>query len=317
MKYLYYVVDPTSAPLENLFGNGYERTSHKDEAQIILIRSSDFKIEDFKNCETVVRLGTNTENINTHEMCELNIPIFYAPGANASSVAQAVTSICLSRQMLESHEWTKTLPIEMGKKELKEKIEKEKKQFLDSLLDADTNVGIIGACGNIGTLLPQYLSPYGVSIYGNDLSRALDKYEGNAFKKAYYVNEIAEKCRIITSHVSGHEKVLFGEHLDLLQENSILIDFARGESYDLSYLPKVIEGKNIKLHTDFSNHQALSLQKKYPQNVFCYSHVGGLTYQAEENCAKLAIPAVVKLHKTGKYDHALCKNYTHFVQTVE
>lgn len=312
-KIPYYVGDPTSAPIDSILGATYVKTKAKEEAAIVLIRSSLFIFEDFPLCRAVVRLGTNTENIPTDEANARGIKIFYAPGANASSVAQMVMAISLGRNMIAAHERTKEIMIVA---EAQQGLENEKKKFLGNLLTAETNVGIIGAGGNIGRLLPNYFFPYGVNIYGHDLPEVLQKLDAPSVRKTELCEEIATTCNIITSHVSGHQEVLTKKTLSLLQPETLLIDFARGDSFNIDGVRQQIMQKNIKFHTDFCTVPALQLQRDYPGNCFCYPHIGGLTGYAEASCATTALTALRTYDETGQLDLKLCKNASAFTEVT-
>ncbi|MEN9568989.1 MAG: hypothetical protein RL172_220 [Bacteroidota bacterium] len=205
------------------------------------------------------------------------IAVFNAPYSNTRSVAELVigTSIILIRKILDknkaAHEgiWMKDAT---GSYELRGK-----------------TLGIIGY-GNIGSQLSVLAESLGMKVIFYDAETKLPL--GNAVSKKT-LKELASQADIISLHVPelpSTKNMINKTTLKYFKQNSILINFARGEVVDLDALAKSLnDGQLSGAAIDVfpwepeKNGDTFTSPLQGLSNVLLTPHIGGSTQEAQNN----------------------------------
>ena len=167
----------------------------------------------------------------------------------------------------------------------------------------DLSLGIIGV-GNIGSIVAKCADALGMKTILND--PPLKRKTGNEIYKD--LNE-ALQADIITLHVplnrEGTDKTfhLFDyANLNLLKNNSILINSSRGSIIDNEALEKIIDKKNLTVILDVWENEP-EINSSLLKKVFIGTpHVAGYSYEGKINGAMMIYSALCRfLNKEESY----------------
>lgn len=288
----------TSADAANCFGSGFEVTTDKTEAHIVLVRSGSIDFKDFPLCEAVGRLGKGVDAELLKEATERKIPVFFAGNANAKSVAQMVLAMTLSvlRDVSAARFFTQQLGI--GPEALT-KADNQKSRFLGQEIGPGLSVGILGGCGDIGDAVMKIFLGLNAQINLFDKIDRLKPFDvPMSVRKIYILSALISDSDVITSHVSTKDTLIDKKMFELAREGSVFLDFARGTTYSIEGLRWALANRKITYVTDFPTPEALQLQKDFCTQVFCLPHVGANTKESEHACMKM-IADVLKAYFVG------------------
>ncbi len=220
-------------------------------------------------------IGVNQVDLN--EATKKGVTVFNAPYSNTRSVAELViaASIMLIRRIPDknkaAHEgiWLKE---SKGSYELRGK-----------------TIGIIGY-GNIGSQVSILAESLGLKVIFYDVETKMPL--GNAEAKKS-LKEVLGNADIITLHVPDVPSTKYMINKNILKyfkENSILINYARGEVVDLVALSKaLLEGKLSGAAIDVypaepeKNGDKFITPLQGLKNVILTPHIGGSTEEAQQN----------------------------------
>lgn len=292
MKKIYLLAN-TSADAQSAFGPGFEVTTLKEEAQIVLVRSGTFDFKEFPNCEAVGRLGKGVDPQMLLQATEHKIPLFFAGAANAESVAQMVLLGALAglRNLFPSRGFTHQLNISDTSMSI---AEAQKARFIGREIGPHLSVGILGGCGDIGRVVMQRFLDLGAEIHLYDKPDVLRGFEvGSGVRKIHLLPALISSCDVVTSHVSAKETIVDSQMFQHAREGAVFLDFARGNSFSVEGLRFALQQRNITYVTDFPTAEGLQLQKDFPSQVVCLPHVGANTTDAENACMRM-IASVIK-----------------------
>ncbi len=273
--------------LERL-GKEYEITENEAVTGIIL-RS--YKMHDYefpKELRCIARAGAGVNNIPIERCTKSGIVVFNTPGANANAVKEmTLTGMLLAcRDVIGAIDWIENADTaELG---VAKTVEKNKSNFKGGELLGKT-LGVIGA-GAIGYQVANMGVNLGMDVIVFDpylsINRAIDL--DTSVRVVKEEEELFANSDFISIHVplSDATKGYLGEEaFEKMKEGAVLLNFSRGGLVDDEALLKNIEnGKLSKYVVDFPNENLLGKDK-----VICIPHLGASTFEAETNCAIMAV----------------------------
>ncbi|MCB9218039.1 MAG: D-glycerate dehydrogenase [Ignavibacteriales bacterium] len=158
--------------------------------------------------------------------------------------------------------------------------------------------GIIGA-GRIGQATAKRMKGFGCKIIYYNKSKKVDfEKEVNAQKVS--LNSLLKKSDIISVHVPlnpSTNNLIDNTKLDLLKENAIIVNTARGEIIDEKYLIKMLKSKKIfSAGFDvYENEPKINKDLLKLNNVVLLPHIGSATIETRDEMAKLAAKNIVNV----------------------
>ena len=212
---------------------------------------------------------TGVDHVDLKACKENDIKVLNASGYSDDSVAELVIGLAIAslRKFNENNE----------------NIFKNKNNPLIGELIKGKKFGIIGT-GNIGSKLIYLLKVFGCEIIAYSRS---EKEEIKA-KGVEYVDldTLLQQADIISLHIPNNEstkKFLAKRELDLIKENALLINCARGQVIDNDYLAKLLNEDKLKAAIDVFDMEP-PLPEDYPlrnaKNVILTNHVAYYTKEA-------------------------------------
>jgi len=152
---------------------------------------------------------------------------------------------------------------------------------------SELSIGVIG-CGNIGSKVALMSSALGMKVLINDppLKETLTDFNSLPLEEIL-------KCNIISVNVpltfDGEYKTykMLSNNLKLINDNSILINTARGEVIDENWLLNVAKDKNIKLVLDvWQNEPQINLEL-LKESIIATPHIAGYSLEGKINATKI------------------------------
>ncbi len=240
------------------------------------------------------RAGVGYDNIDIQTASEYGIPVANAPNGNTNAAAEHALGLmfAVSRFIPQSHY------------ELKNGIWA-KKQFKGIELSGRT-LGILG-CGRIGQRLSQLASPPFDWVIGSDLYPEKVKAGYPDSKIQLKDKEFVLKNADFVSIHTGGKSVIIGEkEIELMNENSILINVSRGENIDNETVYGAlatgkIRGAGLDVYRD-EGKEGEKWKNKYKSldNIVLTSHLGANTQEAQRKTAIEMAEVIVNYLKNGE-----------------
>ncbi len=263
----------------------YEVASEVGHPDAIILRS--YKMHDMDVPETVAaigRAGAGTNNIPVDRMAEQGVPVFNAPGANATAVKELARAGLLlgARNICDSREFVKTMT-ESGD-ELNKKVEAAKKQFVGFELPGRT-LGVVGL-GAIGVQVANAALELGMNVVGFDPGITVRSawQLSSGVEQAETLDQLFQHADAISVHVplmDATRGLVNKDRLALMNDNAILVNFARGGIVDDEAAIEALDSGKLHAYvTDFPTPELIA----HP-GVIALPHLGASTAEAEENCA--------------------------------
>ncbi len=275
--------------------------SNHSKANGIVIRSR-FKmnaefLRHFNELKFIARSGAGMENIDIDYCAKNEIKLYNAPEGNRNAVGEHALGMLLSlfnRLHIADQE------VRNGK------WDRERNRGIE--LDGKT-VGIIGF-GNNGSAFAKKLRGFDVQIL------AFDKYKsdfGNEFVKESTLEEIYEKCDIISFHIPQNEGTIYfanDEFFSSFEKNVYLINLSRGKIVQTSALVNALKnGKVLGACLDVLEYEKSSFESFFEQEMnedFTYilnsdktllsPHVGGWTVESYYKLSDVLADKILKNH---------------------
>lgn len=298
----------------NNFTEDYEYSEDLTNEDAILLRSASLHDYDFpKNVKAIARAGAGVNNIPVEKCTEKGIVVFNTPGANANAVKELVICALLlsSRRVVESIQWINTLGDDEN---IAKTAEKGKSNFVGPEIEGK-KLGVIGL-GAIGVQVANAAVKLDMKVFGFDpfmsvnSAWALSKH----VRQAANMDEIFKTCDYITIHVPSTKDtkgMINKEKLDLVQEGTRLLNFARGDLVVTQDVLEAVEsGKLGKYVTDFAAPELIG-----KENIIVFPHLGASTPESEDNCAKMAVNEIKDFLENGNITNSV--NYPRCVQPRE
>lgn len=291
--------------LRHLPRERYEVASEIAHPDAILVRSANMHDMDIPATVACVgRAGAGTNNIPCDELAHRGIPVFNAPGANANAVKElAIAGMLLgARNITQSSEYVRSLTATGDA--LKKAVEAGKKQFVGFELPGKT-LGVIGL-GAVGVEVANAALDLGMKVVGYDPAITVR----NAWQLSSGVEqeETLDQLFVHADFVSCHvplidatRAMVNAERIALMNEGSVLINFARGGVVDdAAAIVALDSGKLHAYVTDFPTPELIA----HPKAVVL-PHLGASTGEAEENCAIMVAENVKDYLENGNIRHSV------------
>ncbi len=299
MKHLIYLLGDTGVSIISHFGQNYEMTTKKEDAEILLVRSAKVVLAEFPSVKVIARLGKGIKNIPVNEATEKGILIVYAKDANATAVTQYVIRSMLDglRNFNRSRKFTQIIPDFVA--DPLDYIEQNKERFRGRNTEG-LNIGLIGAAGDVSKALIPHLDLFGMNIFANDILPVPQKTNSGKIISSASIEEIFEICDVISIHTDT-PGIIPDWFAPKMKDGCVFIDYARGVSFaSVDVLREKMP--HVLAYSDFGTKEWLSLQEDFPDNVFVSPHGAGLTEYAEEKCVSNVVGPIRKYIETGNVD---------------
>lgn len=244
-------------------------------------------IDSMKNCKVVANYAVGFNNIDVDYAKSKGIVVTNTPDVLTDSTADLTIALVLAcaRKISESEKLVRDKKFVGWKPKLFLGMELRNKYF-----------GILGA-GRIGTEVAKRAHSFGCKIiyYSNSKN---DFLESELKAKKMSLNSILNKSDIISLHLPLNKNscnLLNEEKLKLLKSSAILINTARGEILDESYLIKMLKQNKIA-SAGFDVYQRepnLNIEFYKLKNVVLLPHIGSATVEARNKMSLLAAKNVI------------------------
>lgn len=244
-------------------------------------------IDHMQNCKVIANYAVGFNNIDFEYAKRKGIVVTNTPDVLTDSTADLTMALVLAcaRKISESEKFVRDKEFVGWKPKLLLGMELRNKYF-----------GILGA-GRIGTEVAKRAHAFGCKIlyYSNSKNEYL---ESNLSAKKLSFNSILQKSDIISLHMPLTKKshnLLNKEKLNLLKSSAILINTARGEVIDESYLIKMLKQNKIASagFDVYQNEPNLYSEFYRLKNVVLLPHIGSATVEARNNMSLLAAKNVI------------------------
>ena len=243
------------------------------DSEIIVIRSATKLTKEIllnaKKLKIIARCGVGVDNIDLEFAKSNKISVTNSPAANIISVVEltvaliinAARKISLADTHVKNGEWDKS---EFSGVELYGK-----------------KLGIIGF-GKAGRLVAERMKSFGMSVIFYD-PYVVD-WDGPEEKKE--LDELLQISDVISVHViktKETENLISKDRLDLLKENSIIINTSRGDVLDEAYLFELLKSKKIYgAGLDvYSSEPPQNIETLKNINIVTTPHIGASTFEAQ------------------------------------
>lgn len=268
----------------------------------IVMRSMDIHNMVFsKNLKAIARSGAGVNNIPVERCAEEGIVVFNSPGANSNAVCELtfLGLLISSRKIIDSIDWTKNID-----KNVVESVERGKSKFVGPELKGKT-LGVIGL-GNVGHLVANLGVKLGMEVIGYDPYISVKNALGLSWDVQYSsdINELYKRSDYLTLHVPFNDETknyINKENIKIMKDGVKLLNFARSGIINDDDLIEALESGKIGYHvSDLPNERLISTK-----NVVCIPHLGGSTYEAEENCAEMAVTQLTEYLEKGNITNSV------------
>jgi len=245
------------------FLQGYEKA-------ITALEKIDEKLlSELPELKVIGKFGVGLDMLDLNAMKKYGVKLGWRGGVNKRSVSELVVSFAINllhrvayaNAEVKNGEWYQIKGRQLS----------------------DCTVGIIG-CGHIGKDLVKLLKPFNCNILVNDILDFKDFYQENNVSPVR-IEELLKKSDIVTLHLplnNTTENILSKERLQMLKDDSILINLARGGLVDEHSLKKILLEKKIAgaALDVFAIEPPTDTEFALMDNVLVTPHIGGSTEEA-------------------------------------
>ena len=286
------------------FGNGYEFVDKTEDADAILMRSTDLHGYELpEGIRAIARCGAGVNNIPVEEYAKHGVVVFNSPGANANAVKEIVLAalILSSRGVVQSMQWVRDNAEDPN---ILVNAEKAKKAFVGRELKGK-RIGVIGL-GNVGSKVANACVNLGMDVYGYDPFISVEHAWAlsQSVQRVGTLEDLCRGCDYLTVHVPSKADtigMISTEQLDLLAPGAVLINYARETIIDEDAVDAALrEGKLSWFSCDFATPKTVKMP-----NTFITTHSGAGTGEAEANCADMAISELKDYLENGNIVHSV------------
>ena len=211
------------------FGEGYDFVATAEEADAILMRSTDLHGYDLpEGIRAIARCGAGVNNIPVEEYARRGVVVFNSPGANSNAVKELVLAMMIlsSRGVVQSMNWVRANADDPN---ILADAEKAKKAFVGRELKGK-RVGVVGL-GNVGSKVANALVDLGMDVYGYDPFISVEHAWALSqnVQRVGTLEDLCRGCDYLTLHVpskadKGDDQY---ETPALLAPGAVLINYAR------------------------------------------------------------------------------------------
>ena len=286
------------------FGAGYEFVDTVEEADAILMRSTDLHGYELpEGIRAIARCGAGVNNIPTEEYAKQGVVVFNSPGANANAVKEIVLAalILSSRGIVQSMQWVRANAEDPN---ILVNAEKAKKAFVGRELKGK-RIGVVGL-GNVGSKVANACVDLGMDVYGYDPFISVEHAWAlsQSVQRVGTLEDLCRGCDYLTVHVPSKADtigMISTEQIDLLAPGAVLINYARETIVDEDAVDAALRaGKLSWFSTDFATPKTVKMP-----STFITTHSGAGTGEAEANCADMAISELKDYLENGNIAHSV------------
>ncbi|WP_019228482.1 3-phosphoglycerate dehydrogenase family protein [Sedimentibacter sp. B4] len=272
------------------------------EADGIVMRSMDIHDMKFsKQLKAIARSGAGVNNIPIERCAEEGIVVFNSPGANSNAVCELtfLGLLMSSRKIIDSIDWTRNI-----EKNVVESVERGKSKFVGPELKGKT-LGVIGL-GNVGHLVANMGVKLGMEVIGYDPYISVKNALALSWDVQYTsdINELYRRSDYITLHVPYSDETknyINKENIKLMKDGVKILNLARSGIINDDDLIEALESGKVGYHvSDLPTEKLLAAK-----NVVCIPHLGGSTFEAEENCAEMAVTQLTEYLERGNITNSV------------
>ena len=296
-------ISPSSKEVLN--ENEYEMSDTVADPDALFVRASD--LHDYPwtdNIKCIGRAGIGVNTIPLEECASKGIVVFNTPGGNANAVKEqflfGITAA--SRNLIGAINWVNSYQGEHGP--IEAYMEKIKKQFVGPEFYGKT-LGVVGT-GNVGSLVANVALDLGMKVYAYDPYLSVDaawKVSRRVFRVSS-LNDLFKHVDYLTLHtpLTDETRGMIGkEQIAMMKDGVRIINYARGEVVDEDAMIEALNsGKVARFVADFPTEKMC----KAP-NAVLTPHLGGTTYEAESNCARMAAEEIDDCLKNGNIKNSV------------
>ena len=283
----------------------YEVGSNLERPDAVLVRSQDMhNLEIAGSVRAIGRAGAGTNNIPVPAMSQRGVPVFNAPGANATAVkARVLAGLLMSaRNIVPAVRFVEGLRGSDG--DLDKLVEDNKKHYAGVELPHRT-LGIIGL-GRIGSLVADAAIKLGMQVLGYDPEITVEAAWSlpSQVRKAQSIEEVLKSSEFVTLHVplvAATRHLINASRLGLMRHGAVLLNFSRDAVVDVDAVAEALTSKRLKCYVcDFPN-------ARFDGNptVVALPHLGASTREAEDNCAVMVVNQVRDFLENGNVRNAV------------
>ncbi|HBD63428.1 MAG TPA: 3-phosphoglycerate dehydrogenase [Clostridiales bacterium] len=272
------------------------------DADGIVMRSMEIHDMEFsKRLKAIARSGAGVNNIPVERCAEEGIVVFNSPGANANAVCELtfLGLLISSRRVIDSIDWTKTLSCDVA-----DSVERGKSQFVGPELKGKT-LGVIGL-GNVGHLVANLGIKLGMEVIGYDPYISVKNALGLSWDVQYTsdINDLYRRSDYVSIHTPYNEETknyINKDNIKLMKDGVRILNFARHGIVNEDDISEALESGKVGYHvSDLPSEKMLNTK-----NVVCIPHLGGSTYEAEENCAEMAVTQLTEYLEKGNITNSV------------
>lgn len=282
------IIDDITKDGDVTFGEGYRFVPNAEDADAILMRSTDLHGYDLpESIRAIARCGAGVNNIPHAEYAKRGVVVFNSPGANSNAVKEIVLCMMVlsSRGVVQAMNWVRD---NADDPDIQVDAEKAKKAFVGRELKGK-RIGVVGL-GNVGSKVANACVDLGMDVYGYDPFISVEHawVLSRDVQRVGTLEDLCRNCDYLTLHVPSKADtigMISTEQLNLLADGAVLINFARETIVDEEAVDAALRsGKLSWFGTDFATPQTVKMP-----NTFITTHSGAGTAEAEANCADMAI----------------------------
>ncbi len=296
-------IDATRFELEYITSRDeYEKIAGAD---YIVLRTLNLDADDISKMEgikLIQRWGVGYETVDIEAAAKKNIPVAITFGMNSQPVAEMAMALMLA--VLRG-----IVPMTVGIQEGKWEREIYTK---NSYTINGKTVGIIGI-GNIGRKVAAMCQAFGANVIYYDLFRLSPEREKELNLTYYDLDEIWDKCDIISLHAPATPEtrhMLNKESLAKMKEGAVVINTAREELVDMPALIQALkDGKLLGAGLDAIEEETMKeLSFAGMENVVLTAHLGGNTADNSVHMAKCIAEHISDVSAGKKLSAPHCVN---------
>lgn len=286
------------------FGAGYEPVERTEDADAILMRSTDLHGYELPaGIRAIGRCGAGVNNIPVEEYARRGVVVFNSPGANANAVKEIVIAMMImsSRGIVQAMQWVRDNADDPN---ILVDAEKAKKAFVGREIRGK-RVGVVGL-GNVGSRVANACVELGMDVFGYDPFISVESAWSlnREVQRVGTLEDLCRGCDYLTLHVPAKADtvgMISAEQLELLAPGAVLVNFARESIIDEDAVDAALRtGKLSWFACDFATPKTVRMPR-----TFITTHSGAGTEEAEANCADMAISELKDYLENGNIAHSV------------
>ena len=296
--------------LEKFSGTDCSVTETSEAPDGILVRSTKLNESHLSgSLRAISRAGAGVNNIPVELCTDRGIVVFNTPGANANAVKELVLAglMLSSRNVFSSIDFVNNLEHLSEMEDLEPYLEENKKLFKGKEL-AGSTLGVVGL-GAIGSKVAKMGVALEMAVIGYDPALSVEA----AWKLPSEVvpaespEELFKNSDYITIHIPALDSTKGIINKDLLRhcKGASLLNFARHEVVNTEDVLEILDTDNLDNFITYFPTPALIQRANQHKDVTLLPHIGASTFQAEENCAVMAVNQMVDFLENGNIKNSV------------